>query len=120
MAQQQRRHWHGDHVGDARPQRPPVPVVPVAQPAAQVGGSGGEKPPRVRERINGGRLHGRWEGLARGNLHEGRDLPVLNDFRSVIAQALAVSFKLPESKLADIFPGGKWDSGLESLIKRGV
>lgn len=74
----------------------------------------------IGSRINGGQIQGHWEGLASGNLHEGRDLPVLNDFRSVIAQALAVSFKLPESKLADIFPGGKWDSGLESLVKRGV
>lgn len=72
----------------------------------------------IGSRINGGRMQGRWEGLARGNLNEGRDLPVLNDFRSVIAQTLAASFKLPESKIADVFPGAKWDAGLDTLIRR--
>lgn len=72
----------------------------------------------IGERIAGGRVHGRWEGLAPGNLNEGRDLPVLHDFRSVIAQPLARVFRLPESRLADLFPGATWDRTLDPLVRR--
>lgn len=69
-------------------------------------------------RVAGGRMHGQWDGLARGNLNEGRDLPVRHDFRAVIAQALARGFGLPESRLADLFPGAAWDARLDGLLKR--
>jgi len=72
----------------------------------------------IGERVAGGRMHGRWEGLAQGNLNEGRDLPVLHDFRAVIAQALARNFGLPESRLADLFPGAAWDARLDGLLRR--
>ncbi|WP_423459895.1 DUF1501 domain-containing protein [Ottowia sp. VDI28] len=39
-------------------------------------------------RINGGRWHGQWTGLASAELHEKRDLPVHHDFRAVLAQVL--------------------------------
>jgi uncharacterized protein (DUF1501 family) len=70
------------------------------------------------QRVAGGRFHGRWEGLARGNLNEGRDLPVLHDYRSVLAQVLVRGFGLPDSRLQDLFPGARWDSGIDSLMRR--
>ncbi len=72
----------------------------------------------IGDRINGGRMYGRWEGLARGNLNEGRDLPVLHDFRAVIAQPLARVFRLPESGLNDLFPGANWDRSLDGVVRR--
>lgn len=71
----------------------------------------------IGERIAGGQVHGQWNGLAHGNLNEGRDLPVLHDFRAVIAQPLARVFGLPESRLAELFPGATWDRTLDSLVR---
>ena len=73
----------------------------------------------IGNEVAGGRVHGRWEGLAPGNLNEGRDLPVLHDFRAVIAQPLARIFRLPERTLADLFPGAPWDAALDGLVRRG-
>ena len=67
--------------------------------------------------VQGGRWHGQWAGLASGNLHEGRDLPVLHDFRGVLAQVLGRSFGLTESQLAEVFPGGQWDASLDGLMR---
>ncbi len=39
--------------------------------------------------INGGKVYGKWTGLASRSLHEGRDLPVYTDFRDVFAEVLA-------------------------------
>ena len=71
----------------------------------------------IGNRVNGGRWHGQWDGLAPGQLNEGRDLPVHHDFRAVLAQALARNFKLGESQLADILPGARWDAKLDDLLK---
>jgi uncharacterized protein (DUF1501 family) len=73
----------------------------------------------IGREVAGGRVHGRWEGLAPGSLNEGRDLPVLHDFRSVIAQPLARIFRLPDSRLAELFPGAAWDTSLDGLVRRG-
>jgi len=72
----------------------------------------------IGRQVAGGRAHGRWEGLAPGSLNEGRDLPVLHDFRSVIAQPLSRIFRLPERRLADLFPGSTWDRSLDGLVRR--
>ena len=71
----------------------------------------------IGNRVNGGRWHGQWDGLAPGQLNEGRDLPVHHDFRAVLAQALARNFKLSESQLAEILPGARWDAKLDGLLK---
>jgi uncharacterized protein (DUF1501 family) len=42
--------------------------------------------------VNGGRFYGKWRGLNRQNLYEGRDLPVFTDFRDVFAETLAGLF----------------------------
>ena len=68
-------------------------------------------------RVQGGKWHGRWDGLAQDQLNEGRDLPVHHDFRGVIAQALVSSFGLPQNKVADVFAGYRWDDSLDGLFK---
>lgn len=37
-------------------------------------------------RVVGGQVHGKWPGLEREQLHEGRDLAVTTDYRDVIAE----------------------------------
>lgn len=54
-------------------------------------------------RVNGGRVYGRWPGLERDVLHEGRDLAVTTDFRSVFAHI--VTKHLGVADPAPIFPG---------------
>ncbi|TMA22660.1 MAG: DUF1501 domain-containing protein, partial [Deltaproteobacteria bacterium] len=53
--------------------------------------------------VRGGRIHGRWPGLADDQLYEGRDLAVTTDLRSVLA---AVAEKqLGAKDLRRLFPG---------------
>jgi uncharacterized protein (DUF1501 family) len=53
--------------------------------------------------VKGGRIAGRWPGLAREQLHEGRDLAVTTDFRDLFAEA-AVRH-LGVAATAPLFPG---------------
>jgi uncharacterized protein (DUF1501 family) len=41
--------------------------------------------------VKGGKIYGRWPGLADGQLNEGRDLAVTTDFRQVLGEAVAKS-----------------------------
>jgi uncharacterized protein (DUF1501 family) len=68
-------------------------------------------------RVNGGRWHGSWSGLAQGSLHEGRDLPVHHDFRAVFAQVLRGNMGLGTVQLERLFPGFAWDRRLDSLMR---
>lgn len=68
-------------------------------------------------RVQGGRWHGHWSGLGQGNLHEGRDLPVHHDFRSVFAQVLRSSQGLGNTELERLFPGFAWDAALDGLMR---
>ncbi len=68
-------------------------------------------------RVNGGRWHGDWSGLAARNLHEGRDLPVHHDFRAVFAQVLRAGFGLRDEQLQDLFPGAAFDPRLAGLLR---
>lgn len=72
----------------------------------------------IGNRINGGRRHGEWTGMAPGNLNEGRDLPAHHDYRAVLAQVLRGSFALPDSALATVLPGANWDSRLDGLLRK--
>jgi uncharacterized protein (DUF1501 family) len=54
--------------------------------------------PRVR-----GGVHGEWPGLAASSLHEGRDLPVATDWRSVLHELL--SAHLGHAPASDTLPG---------------
>lgn len=52
--------------------------------------------------IRGGKVHGRWPGLDREQLFEGRDLAVTTDFRDVFAEVLAKH--LGVTSMASVFP----------------
>ena len=72
----------------------------------------------IGNRVNGGRWHGQWTGLARGNLNEARDLPAHHDYRAVLAQVLRGTFGLPDSAMASVLPGTKWDMRLDGLLRK--
>lgn len=71
----------------------------------------------IGNRVNGGRWHGQWTGLARGNLNEARDLPAHHDYRAVLAQVLRAGFGLSDSALASVVPGARWDSRLDAIVR---
>ena len=54
-------------------------------------------------RVSGGRVHGRWPGLAPEQLFEGRDLAVTTDFRSLFAEVAIRHLGVPIT--APLFPG---------------
>ena len=55
--------------------------------------------------VKGGRVYGRWPGLAKEQLNEGRDLAVTTDFRRVLGEA---AYKTLGSKdLNAVFPGSQ-------------
>ena len=53
--------------------------------------------------VRGGRVLGRWPGLAPEARHEGRDLAVTTDFRGVFGEVL--TGHLGEADLSRVFPG---------------
>jgi uncharacterized protein (DUF1501 family) len=53
--------------------------------------------------VKGGRVYGRWPGLAPEQLNEGRDLPVTTDFRQVLAEAAYKQIGARDLRLT--FPG---------------
>ena len=53
--------------------------------------------------VKGKKVHGRWPGLAREQLYEGRDLALTTDFRSVFSEVAAKH--LGAKKLEVMFPG---------------
>jgi uncharacterized protein (DUF1501 family) len=68
-------------------------------------------------KVRGSRWHGTWTGLAQGNLHEGRDLPVHHDFRAVLAQVLRATQGLGGAELDKLFPGSAWDKSLDGVMR---
>jgi uncharacterized protein (DUF1501 family) len=53
--------------------------------------------------VKGGKVHGRWPGLANEQLYEGRDLALTTDFRAVFSEV--TSRHLGATKIDKIFPG---------------
>ena len=53
--------------------------------------------------VKGGKVYGKWPGLERDQLWQGRDLAITTDFRDVFAEV--VSGHLGAKNLARIFPG---------------
>jgi uncharacterized protein (DUF1501 family) len=53
--------------------------------------------------VRGGRVYGRWPGLAREQLYEGRDLAVTTDFRALFAEVAGRQLRI--AKPATLFPG---------------
>jgi uncharacterized protein (DUF1501 family) len=72
----------------------------------------------IGNRVQGGKVHGQWTGMARGNLNENRDLPAHHDYRAVIAQALRSTFAVPDSQLQMLLPGSNWDQRLDGVFRR--
>ena len=57
--------------------------------------------------VRGGRVHGRWPGLAPEQRFEGRDLAVTTDFRALFHEVTTRHLGLPAT--APLFPG--WTPG---------
>jgi uncharacterized protein (DUF1501 family) len=55
------------------------------------------------QNIRGGKVYGRWPGLAREQRYDGRDLAVTTDFRSVFAEVVASHLGVIDTRA--IFPG---------------
>jgi uncharacterized protein (DUF1501 family) len=53
--------------------------------------------------VKGGKVYGRWPGLADSQLYEGRDLALTTDFRQIIGEA--VVRYMGNTNLAAVFPG---------------
>jgi len=56
-------------------------------------------------KVNGGKVYGRWPGLADEQLNEGRDLTVTTDFRQVLGEV--VNKTIGANNLDLVFPGAK-------------
>jgi uncharacterized protein (DUF1501 family) len=59
--------------------------------------------------VKGGKIYGRWPGLANEQLNEGRDLALTTDFRRVLAEAAHKT--LGAKNLELVFPGAKVSAG---------
>lgn len=57
----------------------------------------------IGSQVSGGRVHGKWPGLAREQLYEGRDLALTTDFRSVFTEVL--TRHMGADTTAKVFPG---------------
>jgi uncharacterized protein (DUF1501 family) len=53
--------------------------------------------------VRGGTVYGRWPGLAREQRHDGRDLAITTDFRSVFAEVVREHLGLTDTR--SVFPG---------------
>jgi uncharacterized protein (DUF1501 family) len=63
--------------------------------------------------VRGGRVYGRWPGLANEQLYEQRDLALTTDFRQVMAEAVAKQLGNPKQER--IFPGFRNPGSLHLL-----
>jgi len=68
--------------------------------------------------VAGGRVHGRWPGLADGALHEGRDLAITTDFRQVLSDIASQHLGLPDARLSELFPGWRPAADAPRVIAR--
>ena len=57
------------------------------------------------QNVRGGKVYGRWPGLAREQRYDGRDLAVTTDFRSVFAEVVTSHLGVADTQ--KIFPGFK-------------
>jgi uncharacterized protein (DUF1501 family) len=67
--------------------------------------------------VAGGRVHGEWPGLDDAALHEGRDLAVVTDYRTVLAQICERHLKLSDTDLSKVFPDMPRQAKSLQLIK---
>jgi uncharacterized protein (DUF1501 family) len=64
--------------------------------------------------VKGKKVYGKWPGLESGQLHEGRDLALTTDFRTVFSEVAGKH--LGASKLAEIFPRFETNQGWLGLL----
>jgi len=60
--------------------------------------------------VKGGKVYGKWPGLDRDQLYQGRDLAITTDFRDVFAEAL--KGHLGATDVSKVFPGFKYGQQL--------
>jgi uncharacterized protein (DUF1501 family) len=72
----------------------------------------------IGNRVQGGKIHGAWSGLARSQLHENRDLPSHHDYRALLAQVLRSTFAATDTQLQTLLPGSNWDRSLDGLLRK--
>ena len=63
--------------------------------------------------VRGGKVYGRWPGLAREQRHDGRDLAVTTDFRAVFSEVVRGHLGLQDTRT--VFPGFATDATLGFL-----
>ncbi|MEY4092908.1 MAG: hypothetical protein RLZZ53_107 [Acidobacteriota bacterium] len=54
--------------------------------------------------VKGGRVHGKWPGLATNDRYEGRDLAVTTDFRTVFGEVMSKHVKIDRAALGRVLP----------------
>jgi uncharacterized protein (DUF1501 family) len=57
--------------------------------------------------VNGGRIAGPQVALSQATLNQGRDLPVLTDYRAMIGGLAARQYGLAGDRLGTVFPSAK-------------
>ena len=67
--------------------------------------------------VVGAKVHGEWPGLDDAALHDGRDLAVVTDFRTVLAQICERHLRLSDRDLSKVFPDMPRQTGSLRLIK---
>ncbi|HYE85434.1 MAG TPA: DUF1501 domain-containing protein, partial [Vicinamibacterales bacterium] len=67
--------------------------------------------------VKGGRVYGKWPGLAVNDRFEGRDLAVTTDFRDVFAEVVTRHLRADRSALNTVLPGYEGrSSGVKGLL----
>ena len=66
--------------------------------------------------VRGGKVYGKWPGLEKEQLYEGRDLAVTTDFRAVLGEL--VTGHLGQANVSEVFPGFKMGEKLGLLKAR--
>jgi uncharacterized protein (DUF1501 family) len=68
--------------------------------------------------VAGGKVYGDWPGLSSAALHEGRDLAVTTDFRSVLGRVCEQHLRIGDRRLETVFPGapGTGDGNVRRLL----
>ncbi len=67
--------------------------------------------------VKGGKVYGRWPGLAREQLYEGRDLAVTTDFRDVFGEIVVRHMGGAPEMARQVFPGYRLDeSGFVGVL----
>jgi uncharacterized protein (DUF1501 family) len=67
--------------------------------------------------VAGGKVHGEWPGLDDAALHEGRDLAVVTDYRTVLAQICERHLRISDRDLSKVFPNMPKQAKSLQLIK---